>query len=179
MIRERRNLDCGFSASEITMRLECYVNVVGHAFRDLREDTRAIQSRVSSRCAPGWILSGKTRISGAPSFAASSAWANAIADLVSSLARVRRMKRARSVDATDLDCLRSLKYARVRDLLRPNSGRLVNPNFPQARATQFRRNPSLRSRGIGRGPTPDNPSVEKASFIAIFWMRTLDAACLS
>jgi hypothetical protein len=117
MIRERRYIRCGFSASKITMRLECHVN----GGRD------PLSNVVQACCYPiaGFIML-RPRLNlvrehtnqRSTELRCQISMGQRDTHLFGSLTRIRRMKRARSVNATNLDTLVSEICPRRRELSR-------------------------------------------------------------
>src|SRR4051812_39011948 len=117
MIRELRDLHRIFSSREITMRLEREVNLGGHAGRDCVEAPGYPIARLLALRA-GLNPVGKNTNQRSTQFCREFCMGQRDPYLISSLARIRRMKRARSVNTTDLDlpvlyiCLRPRELRR-------------------------------------------------------------------
>ena len=102
MIREHRDFGSGFSPREIAMRLERHVNVVRHAFRDCAKTLGYPIARLLT------LRAGLDRIrentnQWSTEFRCEFSMGQGYPYLISPLPRVRRMKRTRSINATDLE----------------------------------------------------------------------------
>src|ERR1043165_7564977 len=117
MIREPHDLRSGFSPREIAMRLERYLNLMRETFRDcVKAFGYPITRLVTLRARLDLVRKNTNQRS--TEFRCEFGMGQGYPHLISSLAGIRRMKSARSVNATDLDTVVLYICARRSELRR-------------------------------------------------------------